>query len=44
MSTPELRSVAEDAPVFVISGTLLALAILAGLTQGQFRAFGAPSR
>jgi MFS family permease len=31
-------------PVFVISGTLLALAILAGLTQDQFRAFGAPSR
>lgn len=31
-------------PVFVISGTLLALAILAGLTQGQFRAFGAPGR
>jgi MFS family permease len=31
-------------PVFVISGTLLALAILAGLTQDKFRAFGAPSR
>jgi MFS family permease len=31
-------------PVFVISGTLLALAILAGLTQAKFRAFGAPSR
>jgi MFS family permease len=30
-------------PVFVISGTLLALAILAGLTQQRFRAFGAPS-
>jgi hypothetical protein len=29
-------------PVFVISGTLLALAILAGLTQRRFRAFGAP--
>jgi MFS family permease len=29
-------------PVFVISGTLLALAILAGLTQQRFRAFGAP--
>jgi len=29
-------------PVFVISGTLLALAILAGLTQDKFRAFGAP--
>jgi len=31
-------------PVFVISGTLLALAILAGLTQDKFRAFGAPIR
>jgi MFS family permease len=31
-------------PVFVISGTLLALAILAGLTQDKFRAFGAPTR
>ncbi|HEX3956685.1 MAG TPA: MFS transporter [Trebonia sp.] len=31
-------------PVFVLSGTLLALAILAGLTQSRFRAFGAPSR
>ena len=30
-------------PVFVISGTLLALAILAGLTQDKFRAFGAPA-
>ena len=30
-------------PVFVISGTLLALAILAGLTQRRFRSFGAPS-
>jgi predicted MFS family arabinose efflux permease len=30
-------------PVFVISGTLLAIAILAGLTQAQFRAFGAPT-
>jgi MFS-type transporter involved in bile tolerance (Atg22 family) len=29
-------------PVFVISGTLLALAIIAGLTQAKFRAFGAP--
>jgi MFS family permease len=29
-------------PVFVISGTLLALAILAGLTQRRFRSFGAP--
>lgn len=31
------------APVFVLSGTLLAIAILAGLTQAQFRAFGAPN-
>ncbi|HEX4830692.1 MAG TPA: MFS transporter [Trebonia sp.] len=31
-------------PVFVISGTLLALAIVAGLSQPRFRAFGAPSR
>jgi MFS family permease len=30
-------------PVFVLSGTLLALAILAGLTQSRFRTFGAPS-
>jgi MFS family permease len=30
-------------PVFVLSGTLLALAILAGLTQQRFRAFGAPN-
>ena len=30
-------------PVFVLSGTLLALAILAGLTQSRFRAFGAPN-
>jgi MFS family permease len=30
-------------PVFVLSGTLLALAILAGLTQQRFRAFGAPT-
>jgi predicted MFS family arabinose efflux permease len=30
-------------PVFVLSGTLLALAILLGLTQRRFRAFGAPS-
>jgi MFS family permease len=29
-------------PIFVISGTLLALAILAGLTQRRFRSFGAP--
>jgi MFS family permease len=31
-------------PVFVISGSLLALAIIAGLSQHQFRAFGAPTR
>jgi MFS family permease len=30
-------------PVFVLSGTLLALAILAGLTQSRFRTFGAPN-
>jgi hypothetical protein len=30
-------------PVFVLSGTLLALAIIAGLSQRRFRAFGAPS-
>jgi MFS family permease len=30
-------------PVFVISGTLLALAIIAGLSQQRFRAFGAPA-
>ena len=30
-------------PVFVLSGTLLALAILAGLTQSRFRTFGAPT-
>ncbi len=29
-------------PVFVLSGTLLALAIIAGLSQQRFRAFGAP--
>ncbi|HUN35906.1 MAG TPA: MFS transporter [Trebonia sp.] len=30
-------------PVFVLSGLLLALAIIAGLSQRRFRAFGAPS-
>ena len=30
-------------PVFVLSGTLLALAIIAGLSQSRFRTFGAPS-
>jgi MFS family permease len=30
-------------PVFVLSGLLLALAIIVGLSQRRFRAFGAPS-
>jgi MFS family permease len=30
-------------PVFVLSGMLLAVAIIAGLSQRRFRAFGAPS-
>jgi MFS family permease len=38
-----LARVLGPSPVFVLSGTLLATAIIAGLSQQRFRAFGAPN-